>query len=70
MKKHGTKNGGGPYQMMVGRMQMVKMVEGKRNNLLIIQQLGSEEKVPCRLCGEMVLNKLLNRLNHVNVRSV
>lgn len=27
-----------------------------------------DDKVPCKACGEMVFNKILNRLNHVNVR--
>uniref|UniRef100_A0A183C1P5 C2H2-type domain-containing protein n=1 Tax=Globodera pallida TaxID=36090 RepID=A0A183C1P5_GLOPA len=33
-----------------------------------ISYVGTDEKVPCKLCGEMVWNKITNRLNHINVR--
>lgn len=43
-------------------------VQSQQQYQIMQAELGVEEKVPCRVCGEMVLNKMMNRLNHVNTR--
>ncbi|KAF7635308.1 C2H2-type domain-containing protein, partial [Meloidogyne graminicola] len=40
-------------------------INSKQNGNTFKQQ---EKKIPCKVCGEMVLNKLLNKHNHVNTR--
>uniref|UniRef100_A0A915NCP3 C2H2-type domain-containing protein n=1 Tax=Meloidogyne javanica TaxID=6303 RepID=A0A915NCP3_MELJA len=53
-------------------MKQLTSLQTQQHYQLMQMEFGSEEKieekVPCKVCGEMTLNKQLNRLNHINTR--
>uniref|UniRef100_A0A915LJL0 C2H2-type domain-containing protein n=1 Tax=Meloidogyne javanica TaxID=6303 RepID=A0A915LJL0_MELJA len=53
-------------------MKQLTCLQTQQHYQLMQMEFGSEEKieekVPCKVCGEMTVNKQLNRLNHINTR--
>nr|CAD2169521.1 unnamed protein product [Meloidogyne enterolobii] len=53
-------------------MKQLTSLQTQQHYQLMQMEFGTEEKieekVPCKVCGEMTLNKQLNRLNHINTR--
>nr|CAD2140000.1 unnamed protein product [Meloidogyne enterolobii] len=53
-------------------MKQLTSLQTQQHYQLMQMEFGSEEKieekVPCKVCGQMTVNKQLNRLNHINTR--
>uniref|UniRef100_A0A914MUP0 C2H2-type domain-containing protein n=1 Tax=Meloidogyne incognita TaxID=6306 RepID=A0A914MUP0_MELIC len=70
--KNTNRNGNNSNNKNTAMKQLVTSLQTQQHYQLMQMEFGSEEKieekVPCKVCGQMTVNKQLNRLNHINTR--